>query len=209
MELVTLENSDETLHVHDASVCYGEVCTIHNRSDHHMRGWPQHWRSDRKIMERTNPFGGSCPDPDEYKIWSGLDAGFHSCDGCCSDKGDKTMVNVNGKDYEEQVLDGNTILVPVKKKQKKVTLKLTKDEVKMLYDVMCVIGGGGAENSTPRWEDYGIGEVCEFSDKVQEFATGLAETLSEDAEIDSWVSNYSDKFGKHLVKISQERLPLS
>mgnify|MGYP003584908535 CR=1 FL=1 len=208
MELVTLENSDETLHVHDASVCYGEVCTVHNRSDHHMRGWPQHWRSDEAMMERICPHSIGHYDPDEYKIWSGLDAGFHSCDGCCSDKGDKTMVNVNGKDYEEQELDGNTILVPVKKKQKKVTIKLTKDEVKMLYDVMCVIGAE-VENSTPRWEDYGIGEVCEFSDKVQEFATGLAETLSEDAEIDSWVSNYSDKFGKHLVKISQERLPLS
>ena len=60
-----LEHSNVFLmHTHKREQCVGEYCTIHNRSLHHMRGWPQHWRSDRCIMERINPFGGACPDPD-------------------------------------------------------------------------------------------------------------------------------------------------
>lgn len=31
-----------------------------------MRSFPQHWRGDRGIMERVNPFGGACPDPDQW-----------------------------------------------------------------------------------------------------------------------------------------------
>lgn len=63
--MATLENSNVSLiNTHSHKQCAGEYCTIHNRSLHHMRGWPQHWRSDRGIMERVNPFGGACPDPD-------------------------------------------------------------------------------------------------------------------------------------------------
>lgn len=63
--MATLENSNVVLiNTHSPKQCAGEYCTIHNRSLHHMRGWPQHWRSDRGIMERVNPFGGACPDPD-------------------------------------------------------------------------------------------------------------------------------------------------
>ena len=81
-----LEHSDVTLlNVHDPSFCEGQPCTIHNRSDHHMRAFPQHWRSDRALMERICLHGVGHPDPDspfaaDSHMW------VHGCDGCC--KGD-------------------------------------------------------------------------------------------------------------------------
>lgn len=79
-----LENSDVVLsNVHDRSQCAGENCTIHNMSDHHMRSWPQHWRSDRGIMERVCSHGVGHPDPDSP--WPDGDSRWvHGCDGCCS-----------------------------------------------------------------------------------------------------------------------------
>ena len=75
----TLENTDTEIMTHPRSQCEGEVCSIHNRSNHSMRSFPQHWRWDRGIMERTNPFGGGCPDPDDYRILNGEDDGIHGC----------------------------------------------------------------------------------------------------------------------------------
>jgi hypothetical protein len=83
MESVILENSKETLIVHSPSACYGEYCTIHNRSDHIMRSFPQHWRSDRAIMERICPHGVGHPDPDEYILTLNEGEWVHGCDGCC------------------------------------------------------------------------------------------------------------------------------
>lgn len=85
-----LENSDEVLLTHRPSTCHGEFCTVHNRSDHHMRSWPQHWRSDRGIMERVCVHGVGHPDPDEYKLAGpgGAAEGVHGCDGCCVVPGD-------------------------------------------------------------------------------------------------------------------------
>lgn len=84
-----LENSNQILYgVHDSSQCAGRPCTIHNRSDHHMRGWPQNWRADKGIMERICPHGIGHPDPDESHIyvWGGRAVGsVHGCDGCCED----------------------------------------------------------------------------------------------------------------------------
>lgn len=57
-ETVTLKN------VHSPDRCVAEFCTIHNKSDHALRSWPQMWRSDRGIMERCSPWGTGCPDPD-------------------------------------------------------------------------------------------------------------------------------------------------
>lgn len=67
--------------VHEPSKCAGEACCIHNPSDHHMRTWPQHWRGDRRIMERLCPHGVGHPDPDG-QIPDG-DNRTHGCDGCC------------------------------------------------------------------------------------------------------------------------------
>jgi len=78
-----------TLHTHPEAQCEGQVCCIHNPSDHHMVGWPQNWRSDRKIMERICPHGIGHPDPDDYRITHGFDSGVHGCDFCCSDEEDE------------------------------------------------------------------------------------------------------------------------
>jgi len=60
-----LEHTDIWLtNVHEAENCIGDTCVIHKKTDHTMRGFPQDWRSDIGVMERVNPFGGACPDPD-------------------------------------------------------------------------------------------------------------------------------------------------
>jgi hypothetical protein len=71
---------------HKASVCRGDLskkrprhCPLHRRTDHHMRAWPQHWRDDRGIMERTCPHGIGHPDPDDPTTDT-----VHGCDGCCA-----------------------------------------------------------------------------------------------------------------------------
>jgi hypothetical protein len=80
LKTVTLENTKETLTAHSESVCRGEVCCIHNRTDHCMRGFPQHWRSDRGIMERTCEHGVGHPDPDD---WMNTDTIHGCCMGPC------------------------------------------------------------------------------------------------------------------------------
>jgi hypothetical protein len=85
MERVELENSTEVMYVHPSSSCYGRICTIHNRSNHIMRSFPQHWRSDRAMMERVCKHGIGHPDPDEYKLSFSKWEGVHACDGCCND----------------------------------------------------------------------------------------------------------------------------
>jgi hypothetical protein len=84
----TLEHSGVVLtNVHSIVKCLGEPCTIHNRSAHHMRVWPQHWRDDRGIMERTCPHGVGHPDPDSP--WPPDSSNWiHGCDGCCVVAGD-------------------------------------------------------------------------------------------------------------------------
>lgn len=69
--------------VHDPSRCAGRPCTLHNRTDHTMRAFPQHFREDRGIMERICPHGVGHPDPDspwenDSVLW------IHGCDGCCA-----------------------------------------------------------------------------------------------------------------------------
>lgn len=79
-----LENGSLKLKfVHDSSLCVGRPCTVHNKTDHTMRAFQQWWRSDRRIMERICPHGVGHPDPDDFKIFQGVDNGDHACDGCC------------------------------------------------------------------------------------------------------------------------------
>lgn len=82
-EYTQLEHSSIRLSTHAEGTCMNEVCTIHKRTDHNMRNFPQFWRSDRKIMERICSHGIGHPDPDEYKIINGEDDGAHDCDACC------------------------------------------------------------------------------------------------------------------------------
>jgi len=73
--------------VHDPSRCAGNACCVHSPTDHHMREWPQNYRSDLMQMERICEHGVGHPDPDDGRIFSiGVDdgAGVHGCDGCCT-----------------------------------------------------------------------------------------------------------------------------
>ena len=81
-----LEHSAIRLATHLKGSCLGEWCTIHNRSDHPMRSFPQFWRADRAIMERICSHGDGHPDPDEYKLHreGGEVELVHGCDGCCA-----------------------------------------------------------------------------------------------------------------------------
>lgn len=78
-----LEHSEKKLvGVHSPDVCEGQPCTVHSRTDHPMRSFSQHWRSDRGIMERICPHGVGHPDPDSP--WpEGSSQWIHGCDGCC------------------------------------------------------------------------------------------------------------------------------
>lgn len=71
---------------HTADKCAGDFCTIHNRSDHCMRSFPQHWRSDRGIMERICPCGIGHPDPDSPWASDSYEW-IHGCCGHCSPGG--------------------------------------------------------------------------------------------------------------------------
>lgn len=81
---VLLENTKTYITCHDSDQCWGEVCSLHNRTAHHMRKYRQHWRGDRYLMERICEHGVGHPDPDDYTIMSrSPGAGVHGCDGCC------------------------------------------------------------------------------------------------------------------------------
>jgi len=83
MKYNELEHSHINLLTHEDGECLGDVCTIHMRSNHHMRGFPQFYRFDRGIMERKCTHGIGHPDPDDINIINGADDGAHVCDGCC------------------------------------------------------------------------------------------------------------------------------
>lgn len=85
---VQLENSEVWLTgVHEASKCIGPQCSLHNRSNHPMRSFPQVWRSDRFLMERICPHGIGHPDPDDPKIsmfdYSSGKVNYELIHGCC------------------------------------------------------------------------------------------------------------------------------
>jgi len=85
VDRVQLENSGEIIYTHPNFACKNQNCTIHNRSMHSMRHYPQHWREDRSLMERICEHGVGHPDPDEYRLngpssWA---EHIHGCDGCC------------------------------------------------------------------------------------------------------------------------------
>lgn len=93
---VTLPGGQKIL-CHHPVKCKGRVCCIHNPSTHPMVNWPQHWRSDRSLMERICIHGVGHPDPDhlatlrlDEREWEAI----HGCDGCCqSQPGDSTCAN--------------------------------------------------------------------------------------------------------------------
>lgn len=97
MATATLEHRDITLRCHGPEECSGRPCPLHNRSDHAMRSFRQHWRDDRGLMERICPHGIGHPDPDTWDYYVEhhgeryASAEFiHGCDGCC--RGTRTAV---------------------------------------------------------------------------------------------------------------------
>jgi hypothetical protein len=80
-----LEHTDTLIYdVHSPQECAKEFCTVHNRSNHHMRSYPQYFREDIGVMERTCSHGVGHPDPDEFAISKDIYLAIHGCDGCCS-----------------------------------------------------------------------------------------------------------------------------
>lgn len=74
---------------HRPEHCAGQFCTMHNPSDHSMRDWDLHWRSDRAVFERVCPHHGTGhPDPDcinhliRSKGAEGYTEAIHGCCGC-------------------------------------------------------------------------------------------------------------------------------
>ncbi len=74
----------QKIRVHTPEKCDGSFCSIHEPSDHHMKGWPTHWRPDRGIMERICPCSAGVPDPDDlaFRISQGEDPDYAGIYGC-------------------------------------------------------------------------------------------------------------------------------
>lgn len=73
--------------VHPPELCDGRPCVIHSQTEHSMRDFPTHFRSDTFLMERICPHGVGHPDPDDlaYQMLIGnATKSIHGCDGCCS-----------------------------------------------------------------------------------------------------------------------------
>lgn len=84
---VTLEHSPVVLMAHPPKACAGSPCPLHNRTDHVLRGFMQHWRDDRGLMERICPHGVGHPDPDQWdylvKRYGKRAASAEFVHGCC------------------------------------------------------------------------------------------------------------------------------
>lgn len=50
--------------VHDQELCAGS-CTLHNPSDHPLRGFRLSWNTDRHVFVRHCAHGLNLPDPDD------------------------------------------------------------------------------------------------------------------------------------------------
>lgn len=69
--------------LHPEEKCAGDICVIHNPTDHHMRTWPMNWRGDRGLIERICKHLVSHPDPDHLPRWEALSWGGQDVHGCC------------------------------------------------------------------------------------------------------------------------------
>jgi hypothetical protein len=85
MNGVVLQGGEVLNGVHEPEWCAGEFCCIHHPSNHHMKLWPQHWRGDRKLMERICQHGVGHPDPDDINPDT-----VHGCCGCCTPPKEKS-----------------------------------------------------------------------------------------------------------------------
>lgn len=85
-------DTGQLLYVHKGGRgCFGPACPIHAPSEHPLVNAKRHWRDDRMIMERICDHGIGHPDPDDFRIFLGLEDGVHGCDGCCRKERDVTQ----------------------------------------------------------------------------------------------------------------------
>ncbi len=93
MQSYILAGGETLVNVHSSMICQANgdrPCPIHRTTDHLMRGFPQHFRSDSGLMERICPHGIGHPDPDSLPFFEerGIEGmGVHGCDGCCRGQG--------------------------------------------------------------------------------------------------------------------------
>ena len=68
---VQLENSELTIAAHHPDTCVGELCSLHKRTDHEMRGWEQSVQIVGKtfVTTRICPHGISHTDPDDFYVY--------------------------------------------------------------------------------------------------------------------------------------------
>lgn len=68
---VQLENSELTIAAHHPDTCVGQVCSLHKRTDHEMRGWTQSVEMVGKtfVTSRICPHGISHTDPDDFYVY--------------------------------------------------------------------------------------------------------------------------------------------
>jgi len=83
MRYAKLENSYVRLLSHEYDECANDVCSLHKRTDHHMREYKQIFSYNMGIMLRFCSHDVGHPDPDDAKIINGSHDGTHQCDGCC------------------------------------------------------------------------------------------------------------------------------
>lgn len=88
---ISMSGTGQMMAYHKPEVCQqvSYACPIHSPSDHHMRTWPMHGRTDLELplLERICPHNATHPDPDSLKMLQALDETFDplhgACDGCC------------------------------------------------------------------------------------------------------------------------------
>lgn len=79
----------QVMRYHPAEQCRDFPCPMHSPSEHHMREWPMHGRSDLRLplIERLCPHNALHPDPDSLAWALRMDPEFEwyhgACDGCC------------------------------------------------------------------------------------------------------------------------------
>jgi len=91
-DIVALNDKLKTVlvNVHTEDQCAGQICCIHNPSQHHMTTWPPHWNGAWKQLWRRCPHLRLHPDPDQLSYilrrWGHeivAETMVHMCDGCC------------------------------------------------------------------------------------------------------------------------------
>jgi len=68
---VQLENSELTIAAHHPETCVGQVCSLHKRTEHEMRGWEQSVQIVGKtfVTTRICPHGFFHTDPDDFYVY--------------------------------------------------------------------------------------------------------------------------------------------